>query len=137
LGEKMKLIIKITAIIPLVLLLVSCGKDLSNLKEIQQQTMGDYKVSVLNSTDVLKQGSGSFVVEFRKTSNNELVKVDNINTDAVMQMAGTPMTGETTMTDTDTPGRYEVKYNFSDKGNWKFIISFGKRLQVQFLFSVI
>jgi hypothetical protein len=133
----MKTKINITAIVLLALFFVSCGKDLSNLKVIQEQSTENFRVSVLSGDGTIKQGSGLFVVEFRNTSNNELVKVDNIRANAVMQMAGMPMTGETALTDTDTPGRYEVKYNFSDKGNWKFIIFFGKGLQVQFSLSVI
>jgi hypothetical protein len=131
-----KPIISITIVL-LALFYVSCGRDLSNLKKIQEQTAGDFKVSVLNKDGSIKQGSGSFVVEFRNASNDELVKVGGVSSDAVMQMAGMPMTGETTVTNTDTPGIYEIEYNFTMKGNWKFTINFNNGLKVQFLLSVI
>lgn len=133
----MKPIISITIIVLLVMFFVSCGSDLSNLKKIQEQTTGDFRVSVLSEDGTIMQGSGSFVIEFRNISNNEFVKVDNISTDAVMQMAGMPMTGETAADNTDTPGQYSVKYNFSMKGNWKFTVNFNNNLKVQFVLSVM
>jgi len=133
----MKTQLKIAAILLIAVFISSCSKKLDNLKEVQSQKAGDYKVSVLNESNSFKQGSGTFIVEFRKASTNELVKVDNISSESVMQMQGTPMTGETTFTASSTPGRYEVKYNFGMKGNWKFGIAFGSGLQVQFVLSVI
>jgi hypothetical protein len=133
----MKTKLKIAAILLIAIFIGSCGKNLDNFKEIQSQKTGEYKVSVLSESNSFKQGSGTFIVEFRKASANELVKVDNISSEAVMQMEGMPMTGETTFSSLDTPGRYEVKYKFGMKGNWKFIVTFGNGMQVQFLLSVI
>jgi hypothetical protein len=129
--------IKIAVVILIAVFISSCGKNTGNFKEIQSQKTGDYKVSILNESNSFKQGSGTFVVEFRKASTNELIKVDNISSEAVMQMQGMPMTGETTFTTSDSQGRYDVKYNFGMKGNWNFVITFGNGQQAQFLLTVI
>jgi hypothetical protein len=135
LKKKMKTYFKLIAIFLVALFISSCGKNVSNLKEIQKQTISDYTITVLSSVDVLKKGSGSLFIEFRKTAGNELIKVENLKTDAVMQMQGMPMNGETNVSPTDIPGRYEVKYNFNMIGDWVFNVSFGDNLHVRFILT--
>lgn len=132
----MKTIIILFALVPLVLFLASCRENLSSLMLIQEQSTGDFKVSVLSYDGTIKEGSGSFTVEFRNLSDSELVKVIDVNCQAQMQMRGNPMIGETTISMTDIPGRYKVQYNFAMKGSWLFTISFNDRFTVQFTVNV-
>lgn len=133
----MKAKIKLTAIFLLGLFFVSCGGDLSNLQEIQRQKVGDFNVIILSQDGAIKQGEGTFVVEFRNVNSNKLVEVGSVTCEAVMQMAGMPMTGETTINFTDIPGRYDVKYNFSMKGNWLFTLYFNGKYRIQYTLNVM
>lgn len=133
----MKAKMKLTVIVMVALFFVSCGGDLSNLKEIRRQKVGDFNVLILNQEGAIKQGEGSFVVEFRNAQSNKLVEVGSVTCEAVMQMAGMPMTGESTINFTDIPGRYDVKYNFSMKGNWLFTVDFNNKYKVQFTLNVV
>jgi len=109
----------------------SCKKQ--EMKEIQH-TVGDYIVSVSYSPDEFKKGYGSLFIEFR-TSENKLINVENLSVNASME--GMSMSGETSVLSTDTPGRYEVKYNFLMKGEWLFNINFGNGMHAQFLLNVL
>lgn len=132
-----KLKIKLLFILLIIIVSISsCGKGTDSYKEIQSQKVQDYKVSLLGESNALKQGSGTLMLEFRRASSNELVSVNHVSTDAVMQMSGMPMAGETSVIPEGKEGRYEVKYNFNMKGNWKFVVSFANGLQVQFILSV-
>jgi YtkA-like len=135
--KKMKPKISLAALALSALFFASCGGDLSNLKVVQEQTTGNFKVSVLNEDGAIKQGSGKFVVEFRDGSNNQLVKAGSVSSEAVMQMAGMPMTGETSIDFTDIPGRYNAKYNFPMKGNWIYTVYFNLGLKVTFNITVM
>ena len=128
----MKNKIKLSSIALLVMFFASCSGNLSNLNTVQQQTTGNFKVLVLNESGTIKQGKGSFVVEFRNVSDGELVKVGSVSSEAVMQMAGSPMMAETTIDFTDIPGRYNATYNFPMKGNWIYTIFFNNGLKIQF-----
>jgi hypothetical protein len=136
-GNTMKTKISIASVVMLTLFFASCGGELSNLKVVQEQQTGNFKVSVLNSEGTIKEGSGKFVVEFRDTSNGELVKVGSVSSEAVMQMAGAPMTGETSIDFTDIPGRYDVQYNFPMKGTWIYTVNFNLGLKVTFHLTVM
>lgn len=133
----MKPEIKFALIAFLVFLLPSCRENLSSLMLIQEQSTGNFKISVLSYDGTIKEGSGSFTVEFRNLSDSELVKVIDVNCQAQMQMRGNPMIGETTISLTDIPGRYKVQYNFAMIGSWLFTISFNDRFTVQFTLNVI
>jgi hypothetical protein len=133
----MKSKISIAVIALLWLFFSSCGGELSNLKVIQEQTTGNFKVSVLNQEGTIEQGSGKFVVEFRDANTNQLVKVGSVSSEAVIQMAGAPMTGETSIDFTDIPGRYDAKYNFNMKGTWIYTINFNLGMKVTFHLTVM
>ena len=106
-----------------VVLLVGCGNK--ELKTVQTQQAGDYTVTVLSETGSIKNGSGDFVLEFRKTADNQPVHVGSVEVAPVMDMSGmAPMMGKAETTPGDTVGRYHVKSNLSMAGLWKFNVKF-------------
>ena len=114
------------------LLLFGCKTDPANLKTVQQQHAGDYSVAILSETGTLKQGSSSFVLEFRDAG-NQLVDVGKVEVSPVMEMSGmAPMMGGAEVTPAKTPGRYEVKGNLSMGGLWKINVRFGDNRNVRF-----
>ena len=118
----------------LTLLLFGCkSPDSSNLKQVQQQKAGDYTVTILSDSGSLQQGSSSFTLEFRKSSDNQLADVGTVEVSPVMEMAGMPpMMVAADVTPTSTPGRYEVKGNLAMAGLWKVNVKFGASQNVRF-----
>src|SRR5687767_7561586 len=116
------------------LLLLACSKgDPSNLKQVQQQKAGDYTVSILSETGTMKQGSTTYILEFRKAADNQLVDVGNVEVSPVMDMPGMgPMMGGAEVTPTGTAGRYEAKGNLTMRGLWKLNVKFGSDQNVRF-----
>ena len=114
----MKRIISFIGILTLSLFVLACGKDEEDLKLIQKQTVGNYNISVLSSSDKITNGYHSLYIEIRNTSKNELVDAGNINVSAHMQMTGMPMSAEMSTIKTNTTGRYHIKYNFPMSGTW-------------------
>lgn len=132
----MKTKFKIAIVLLVALLISSCSKDFSSYKKIQEQKAGGYTVAILSSSGDIKKGSGNFLLEFHKGSSGELVKVNNLNVSAVMLMAGSPMSGEVSASETGTAGMYEIKYNLSMVGSYKVDISFDNGLKAQFILPV-
>lgn len=119
-------------------LLFGCrsGGNPADLKPVQQQHVGEYTVAILTETGALKQGSSTFVLEFRKTADNQLADVGTVEVSPVMEMAGmSPMMGGAEVTSTGTPGRYEVKDNLGMAGLWKVNVKFGTDQKVRFSLS--
>jgi hypothetical protein len=113
--------------------LFSCDSGNKELKPIQQQQAGDYSVTILSENGVLKQGNGEFVLEFRKTSDNQLVDVGTVDVSTTMEMPGMgPMIAATTITRSDVAGRYNAKGEFSMVGLWKCRVSFGSGQSIRF-----
>ena len=113
------------------LLFSACGNG-GELKTVQTQQAGEYTVTVLSETGSIKNGPGEFVLEFRKTADNQPVDVGSVEVAPVMDMPGmSPMMGSTTTTPSDTPGRYQVKSNLSMAGLWKFNVKFGSGQSVR------
>ena len=107
-----------------VVLLVACGNR-GELKTIQTQQAGDYTLIVLSETGSIKNGAGDFVLEFRKTADNQPVHVGSVEVAPVMDMSGmAPMMGKAETTPGDAIGRYHVKSNLSMAGLWKFNVKF-------------
>jgi len=105
----------------------------SNLKEIQQQRSGDYVVVLLNETGDLKQGANDLALEFRSGSDNQLADVENVQVESKMEMQGMgPMLGNTRVTPSGTPGRYNVTSELSMAGDWKMAVMFGSNQKVEF-----
>ena len=106
------------------LLLAACGT--SELKPVQQQQVGEYTLTLLTESGVMKNGSSDFTLEFRRTADNQLVDVGTVEVAPIMEMSGmAPMMGSTTVTSTDTPGRYQARGTLTMAGSWKFNVKFG------------
>jgi hypothetical protein len=130
------------------LIIVSCGEHENvprtetpvqiekPLIAVQQASSGDTYVIVYNTMKDLKP-EGSFVIEFHRAVSGENVKVDNVKLDASSLINGKKLTGITTITPSDTAGRYNVDYKIPEKGLWYFNLNFNDSSKVQFIFSVI
>jgi YtkA-like len=119
--------IRLPASVAIFLLLLGCkGSDGADFKLIQSQTAGDYTVSVLSPTGTMKNGASTYAVEFRKTSDHQLVDVGKVDVSPVMEMAGMPpMMGTAEVSPAGTPGRYIVKGSLTMAGLWKTNVKFG------------
>jgi len=107
------------------LLWLSCNRQPSTLTPIQQQRSGDYVVSLLNDTGVLKQHSNRLTLEIRNTASNELANVNNVQIQATMRMPGMgPMFGNLLPMRQVSPGRYDFEADFSMLVQWAFLVSF-------------
>src|SRR6188508_3303402 len=97
--------------------LLGCAGQNASLKPIQQQRAGDYQVTLLNDTGVVKQRANKLTLEIRQAATNELVKVNNLQVQASMLMPGMgPMFGEVSSVRELAPGRYDFDANFSMMG---------------------
>ena len=111
--------------ISLLTLIYGCANS-SELKTVHTEQAGEYTVTVLSETGSIKNGASDFVLEFRKTADNQPVDVGSVDVAPVMEMPGMgPMIGSTTISSGDGPGRYNVKSNLSMAGLWKFNVKFG------------
>ena len=118
---------KLFLIAILALTLLSCARGSSELKLVQQQKSGDYKIAILSETGTIQQGKKPFTLEFRRATDDQLVDVGAVNVAPVMEMAGmSPMMAATQVTPSDTPGRYTAIGNLTMSGHWKVDITFGK-----------
>ena len=98
------------------------AEDASALKEVQRVHAGALDVVLLSASGGLKQGKGSFILEFRG-ADGQLVDVGTVNVNATMVMAGmAPMLGQTTINPTSTKGRYEVASDLNMAGSWRFTV---------------
>jgi len=114
----------------LVMLLCACSSG--ELKTIHTQQAGEYTVTVLSETGSIKNGANDFVLEFRKTADNQPVNVGSVEVAPVMDMPGMgPMIASAETTPGDKLGRYDVKYNLSMAGLWKFNVKFGQGQSVR------
>jgi hypothetical protein len=106
------------------LLLTACGGgETSQLKELQRVKAGTMDIVLLAPGDSLKQGKGSFVLEFRDAGGN-LVDVGNVMVGASMPMPGmAPMFGESTVTPSATKGRYDVASDLAMAGTWRLQVA--------------
>lgn len=116
---------KFWSALSLVVLLGACS-DPGDLKTVHTQQAGEYTITVLSETGSIKNGTSEFVLEFRKTADNQPVNVGSVTVAPVMEMPGMgPMMGDTTTTTGHTLGRYDVKYSLSMAGLWRFDVKFG------------
>ena len=131
----MKTLIMAAGLVCVLFVFSSCKKNPDELTEIHQK-VGDYLVTVLYSPEEFAKGSGTLFIEFRSAVENSLIGVENLSTDAVLQMQGKSMPGETSVSPADKPGRYKVKYTFAGKGDWQFNVRFGNGQHAQFLLTI-
>jgi len=114
----------------------SGGSD-SELKQIAQQRVGDYVVTLLSDTGQLKQGKNKYALEFRKAADNQLVDVGEVKLSSRMPMPGmSDMIGGASATPSGTPGRYTVESDFEMRGKWNFGATFGNNQRVMFPINV-
>ena len=117
-----------------VLLLIGCGGagETAPLKELQRVHSGDLDIVLLSAGDSLKQGKGTFVIEFRDASGTP-VDVGTVTIGASMSMPGmAPMFGESTVVATPTKGRYDVSSDLNMAGTWRLDVTWnGTRGQGQ------
>jgi len=108
----------------LLILLAGCGGgQTAQLKELQRAKAGALNVVLLAPGDAIKQGKGSFVVEFRDAG-GMLVDVGTVMMGASMAMPGmAPMFGSCTVTATPTKGRYDVASDLGMAGTWRLQIA--------------
>src|SRR5882672_4595512 len=105
----------------------SCSRTNSELKIVQQQQSGDFKIAILSETGSIQQGKKPFTLEFRRSTDDHLVDVGTVDVAPIMEMAGMgPMMATAQVTPSDTPGRYTAIGNLTMSGHWKFNITFGK-----------
>jgi hypothetical protein len=118
------------------LLWLSCNKQPSALTQIQQQRSGDYVVTLLSGTGVVKQHSSKLTLELRSASTNEPANVSNVQIQASMRMPGaSPMFGNLSSVRQISPGRYDFDADFSMAGQWSFLVTFDPNGRVQFSLS--
>ena len=123
------------------LVLAACGSKSNGgggeLKQIAQQRVGDYLVTLLSDTGQLKQGKNKYALEFRKASDNQLVDVGEVKLSSRMPMPGmSDMLGGASATPSGTPGRYTVESDFEMRGKWNFGATFGTNQRVMFPINV-
>jgi YtkA-like len=110
----------------LTLLFFSCSRGGGDLKLVQQQQSGDYKVAILSETGTIQLGNRPFTLEFRKATDDQLVDVGTVTVAPVMEMAGmAPMMASTQVTPSGTAGRYTATGNLTMSGRWKVDVKFG------------
>ena len=137
---RMKSILAALAVMILGLTLAACSKSSSSgseLKQIAQQRVGDYVVSLLSESGQLKQGKNKYALEFRKATDNQLVDVGEVKLSSRMPMPGmSDMIGGASATPSGTPGRYTVESDFEMRGKWNFGATFGNNQRVMFPVNV-
>lgn len=109
----------------LLVLAAACGgtDQTTQLKELQRVKAGSMDILLLAPGDALKQGQGSFFLEFRDAGGS-LVDVGTVMVGATMPMAGmAPMFGECMVKPSATKGRYEVSSNLGMAGTWRLQIA--------------
>jgi hypothetical protein len=106
------------------LLLAACGSgDQAPLKELQRAKSGPLNVVLLSPGDAIKQGKGTFVIEFRDAGSS-LVDVGTVEVRASMPMAGmAPMFGDCMVTPDTMKGRYKVSSDLGMAGTWRLQIA--------------
>ena len=119
------------AVMLFALLLAGCNRQ-SELKPIQQQRSGDYAITLLNETGVLKQND-RLRVEVRSASRNEFANVNNLTIQASMLMPGMgPMFGTLSEPRQIGPGQYEFDANMGMAGQWNVVVTFDPDVRAQF-----
>ena len=110
----------------LALILFSCSRGSGELKLVQQQQSGDYKIAILSETGTIQQGNKPFTLEFRKAADDQLVDVGTVTVAPVMEMAGmAPMMAPAEVIPSGTAGRYTATGNLTMSGRWRVDVKFG------------
>jgi YtkA-like len=110
-------------------LLSGCGSsklDSVDLKQMGQQRAGGYTVTALSPTGNVAVGKSTFVLEFRRASDNQLADPGNVKVALSMPMSGmAPMFGAASAEQSNQPGRYHVTAKeVSMAGTWYLAVSY-------------
>jgi hypothetical protein len=114
-----------TAVLIALLLVAACGRgnQAPPLKELQRAKSGPLNVVLRSPGDAIKQGTGTFVIEFRDAGSG-LVDVGTVEVRASMPMAGmAPMFGDCMVTPDTMKGRYNVSSDLGMAGTWRLQIA--------------
>jgi hypothetical protein len=136
---RIKTILATLTVVALGMAFAACGGKGGGgeLKQVSQQRVGDYVVTLLSESGQLKQGPNKYVLEFRKASDNQLVDVGEVKLSSRMPMPGmSDMIGGASATPSGTPGHYNVESNFEMRGKWNFGATFGNNQRVMFPINV-
>jgi YtkA-like len=109
----------------LLTLVAGCsGRDeTAQLKELQRAKAGPLDIVLLAPGDALKQGKGSFILEFRDAGGT-LVDVGSVTVGATMPMPGmAPMFGDCLVMPSALKGRYEVSSDLGMAGTWRLQVA--------------
>lgn len=91
--------------------------------EVGKVRSGNLDVVLLARDAALTKGKETSTLEFRSTSDGNLVAVGSVKASATMPMAGTsPMFGSVDVQPTGTPGRYLATSELSMAGNWRLTV---------------
>ena len=119
--------------VPFALVSMGCNRRPAELQQIQQQRSGDYMVSLLSGTGLVKQHSNDLTLEIRNASTNELTAINNVQIQASMSMPGmSPMFGTLSTPRQVAAGRYDFDADFGMAGRWNFVVTFDPNQRVQF-----
>jgi len=117
----------------LVFLVLACSRQPAEFKPIQQQRSGDYNVTLLNETGILKQHSDHLRLEIRNAATNAPADVTNVQVQASMVMPGmAPMFGTLSVPQQTAPGQYELDADVGMAGQWSLIVTFEPNGRAQF-----
>jgi YtkA-like len=103
----------------------ACGgaDQTAQLKELQRVKAGTLDVVLLAPGDAIKQGKGSFVLEFRDAGGG-LTDVGSVTVGAAMPMPGmAPMFGNCTVMPSPIKGRFEVSSDLGMAGTWRLQVA--------------
>jgi len=137
--EKLKVSMRVSgaaaAAVIVGLVLTACRGGAGDLQRIEQKRVDEHVVTLLNDTGQLKQGQSKLVLEFRRISDMQLADVGDVQVSLSMPAMPT-MTGAASATPSGTPGRYDVTGDFSMRGLWNFMVTFGQSQHVPFALTV-
>lgn len=118
----MKAILKLAVFIMNIIIFQACKNE--NLKTVSTTTSDNYNMVVLSNNGSIKNGKGTFYIEFQNAGNNQTVDVGNVKVQANMPMPGMPMVNDAEVTKTNQAGRYAVKYDLGMAGTWTLNVRF-------------
>jgi hypothetical protein len=122
--------LRVVAIVIVAVATAGCAK--TDMQVMKEQKAGDHTVVVCAPGGKLKQGRAVFVIEIRKSADNQPVDVGDLDVSCSMPMPGQPnMVAALTATPAGTPGRYNVTGDFEMKGAWDLTLQFGSGQKVQ------
>jgi hypothetical protein len=89
---------------------------------VQTIPSGGLDILLRSQGGVLRQGRGSFEIEFRSRDGGTLVDVGTVRATANMSMPGMAMSGGLQVMRGDVAGRYVVTNDFGMAGTWQMAI---------------